>query len=116
MFFGFFLHYIVNTRAKTSVVQSLAVGKLTSGFPNRVLNMSLFHMKITEVSKSWPSGDTLYSVVMLTLTTKEQFIQKKWLKCLRSQSEKIDLTYIPNLTNLCHQKKDKIGRLQKRMW
>jgi len=50
----------VNTRAKTSVVQSLAVGKLTSGFPNRVLNMSLFHMKITEVSKSWPSGDTLF--------------------------------------------------------
>ena len=62
MFFGFFLHYIVNTRSKTSVVQSLAVGKLTSGFPNRVLNMSLLHMKITEVSKSWPSGDTLYSV------------------------------------------------------
>jgi len=29
------------------------------------LNMSLFHMKITEVSKSWPSGDTLYSVVCI---------------------------------------------------
>jgi len=67
MFFGFFLHYIVNTRAKTSVVQSLAVGKLTSGFPNRVLNMSLFHMKITQVSKSWPSGDTLYSVSILII-------------------------------------------------
>ena len=55
----------MNTRAKTSVVQSLAVGQLSSGFPNRVLNMSLFHMKITEASKSWPSGDTLYSVVNL---------------------------------------------------
>ena len=48
MLFGFFLHYIVNTRAKTSVVQSLAVGKLTSGFPNRVLNMSLCHMKMVD--------------------------------------------------------------------
>ena len=67
MFFGFFLHYIVHTRAKTCVVQSLAVGKLSSGFPNRVLNMSLFHMKITEVSKSWPSGDTLYSVAISTI-------------------------------------------------
>ena len=33
-----------------------------SGFPSCVLNASLYHMTITEVSKSWPSVKTLYSV------------------------------------------------------